>query len=152
MTDDFAMGIVATGMYLPDTVKKALVGAWYETMSIMNARSKQNKEAIQFMANQAGGTEQEFKMQLRTTAMFYAPADGAQFARGEATALSKSGQLKETMEYVRRFVFDKGLFEGADSPDVVGIGFPDGSVMGDKSNVKLRFDAEFMQLAADRKL
>jgi NitT/TauT family transport system substrate-binding protein len=35
------------------------------------------------------------------------------------------------------------------SPDFVGIEFPDGSIMGDSSNVKLRFNDSYMQMAAD---
>jgi NitT/TauT family transport system substrate-binding protein len=38
------------------------------------------------------------------------------------------------------------------SPDFVGIKFPDGSVMGDEGNVKLRFDDSYMQMAADGEL
>jgi NitT/TauT family transport system substrate-binding protein len=129
---------------VPEALKKALVGAWYETMAIMSAKSKDAKDALEYMARFAGGTVAEFKAQLRTTAMFYKAAEAAAFAKGE--------QLKKTMEYVRTFCFDHGLFGDADTKDLVGIQFPDGSVMGDKSNVKLRFDVEFMQMAADGKL
>jgi NitT/TauT family transport system substrate-binding protein len=129
---------------VPEALKKALVGAWYETMAIMSAKSKDAKDALEYMARFAGGTVAEFKAQLRTTAMFYKAAEAAAFAKGE--------QLKKTMEYVRTFCFDHGLFGDADTKDLVGIQFPDGSVMGDESNVKLRFDVEFMQMAADGKL
>jgi NitT/TauT family transport system substrate-binding protein len=130
---------------VPVSVKKALVGAWYETMSLMSGRSKETKEAIQAMAEFAGGTEAEFRAQLRTTNMFYEPAEAAAFGRSDA--------LKKTMEYVRTFCFAHGLFgQGATSKDYVGIRFPDGSTVGDKNNVKLRFDATYMQMAADKKL
>ena len=56
------------------------------------------------------------------------------------------------MEYVRAFCFDHGLYGDADSKDFVGIQFPDGSIIGDRNNVKLRFDAAFMELAAEGKL
>ena len=36
--------------------------------------------------------------------------------------------------------------------DAVGIGFPGGKTLGDAGNVKLRFDASYMKLAADGKL
>ncbi len=50
------------------------------------------------------------------------------------------------MERVRRFSFDKGLYgAGAESADLVGIEFADGSVLGDRTNVKLRFPATYMQ-------
>ncbi|CAB5090305.1 Urea carboxylase-related ABC transporter, substrate-binding protein [Olavius algarvensis associated proteobacterium Delta 3] len=128
----------------PDKLKKALVGAWYETMSVISSKSKKGKEAIAYMANFAGGTEPEFRAQLRTTAMFYNPADAVKF--------TTSDNLKETMAYVRDFSFSHGLFGDADNKDVVGISFPDGSILGSKSNIKMRFDASFMKMAADGKL
>lgn len=129
----------------PDSFKKALVGAWYETMDLMSSRSKEGKEAVKYMAKFAGGTEAEFRAQLRTTKMFYKPADAVEFIKGE--------DMKKTMEYVRTFSFDHGLYgEGAASKDLVGIQFPDGSVMGDTNNVKMRFDTTFTQMAADGQL
>jgi NitT/TauT family transport system substrate-binding protein len=128
----------------PEQLKKALVGAWYETMAVISSKSKAGKEAIAYMANFAGGTEAEFKAQLRTTAMFYTAADAVAFATG--------GQLKQTMAYVRDFSFDHGLFGDAKNKEAVGIAFPDGTVLGSKSNVRLRFDATYMQMAADGKL
>jgi len=57
------------------------------------------------------------------------------------------------MEYVRTFSFEKGLYgQGNKTKDFVGISFPDGSVLGDRNNVKLRFDDRYMQMAADGKL
>lgn len=128
----------------PDTLKKALVGAWYETMAVMSDKSKQGKEAIAYMAQFAGGTEAEFRAQLRTTQMFYNPSESLSFVQ--------SDKLKETMEYVRTFSFDHGLFGDAESKDFVGIQFPDGTVMGDKSNIKMRFDDQFVKMAAEGKL
>jgi NitT/TauT family transport system substrate-binding protein len=129
----------------PDTLKKALVGAWYETMKLMAGTGKEAKEAVQSMAKFAGGTDAEFRAQLRTTNMFFEPAEAATFAG--------SPDLKTTMEYVRTFCFDHGLFgQGARTKDAIGIRFPDGSIIGDKNNVKLRFDATFMKAAAEGKL
>ena len=131
--------VVRTGT--PDSLKKALAGAWYETMATMSAKNKAAQEAISYMAKFAGGTKAEFEAQLKTTQMFYAPARAVEFAQ--------SDQLKKTMEYVRSFCFDHGLYGDADSKDFVGISFPDESVIGDAKNVKLRFDAGFMKMAAD---
>lgn len=128
----------------PEALKKALTGAWFETMAVMSGRGEKTKEAIEFMATTAGATPAEFKAQLKTTAMFYQAKD--------AVAFTKSPQLKQTMEYVRTFSFDNGLFTNLASKDAVGIAFSDGSVLGDKKNVKLRFDATFMELAAQGKL
>jgi len=54
---------------------------------------------------------------------------------------------------VRKFSFDHGLLgEGARTVDVVGIEFPGGATLGNKANLKLRFDTTYMQQAADGKL
>ena len=127
---------------LGENCKKAVAGAWYEAMTSL---ANNEPEAIEFMAELAGGTLAEFKAQLSTTRMFYDAAEAADFAR--------SADVKKTMDNVRSFSFDHGLFgDGASSPDFVGIQFPDGSVLGSKDNVKLRFDDRFMQMAADGKL
>ena len=129
----------------PDTLKQALTGAWYETMAIMAGKDAKSAEALEFMAKASGATLAEFKAQLRTTAMFYQAKDGADFAASDKVA--------KTMEQVRQFSFEKGLYGGtATSPDAIGIEFNDGSMMGSKDNVKLRFTAKYMQAAADGKL
>ena len=75
----------------------------------------------------------------------YTPAMAQVFAKGAL--------LKRTMDEVRRFCFLHGLYgKDAKSADAVGIEFPDGSVLGSKAAVKLRFDAKYMGLAAARKL
>lgn len=121
--------------------KKALVGAWYETMAIMSSKGKKSRDAIEYMANLAGGTKSEFQAQLKTTAMYYKANDAVKFTQGP--------DLKKTMEYVRQFSFDKGLFgNGANSPDIVGIELSDGDVLGNKDNIKLRFTEKYMDMAA----
>jgi NitT/TauT family transport system substrate-binding protein len=128
----------------PDSLKKALTGAWYEAMAVMSGKAAGTDEAITYMAGFAGGSVEEFKAQLKTTAMFYEAKEAAAFAAGS--------KLKETMEYVRTFSFGHGLYGDATSKDFVGIAFPDGSIMGDKNNTKLRFSADYMKMAADGKL
>jgi NitT/TauT family transport system substrate-binding protein len=128
-----------------EKLKKALTGAWYETMALMSGKGKATDAALAAMAQQAGGTDAEFKAQLKTTQMFYKPSEGVELARGET--------LKATMKRVATFSFDHGLYgDGAKSADLVGIQFPDGTIQGDSKNVKLRFDATFMELAAQGKL
>jgi NitT/TauT family transport system substrate-binding protein len=129
----------------PENLKKALTGAWYEAMAVMAGQGKPTQEALELMATTAGGTLAEFKAQLKTTKMFYQAAEAAEFTGGD--------QVKKTMDYVRSFSFDHGLYgEGAPDKDLVGIEFPDGSVLGDKNNVKLRFDSTYMQQAAENTL
>lgn len=129
----------------PEALKKALVGAWYETMKTMSSSDKAGRDAIAFMAQKAGGTTAEFEAQLKTTSMFYEPAKALEFVSG--------GKPKETMEFVRTFAFDKGLFgNGAKDKNFVGIEFADKTILGDPKNVKLRFDSTFTKMAAEGKL
>lgn len=37
----------------------------------------------------------------------------------------------------------------AASPDVIGIELPDGSIWGNEANVKMRFDHQFVRMAAE---
>ncbi len=121
---------------------KALTGAWYEIMARMRRDDDVGSQARTQMAAAAGTDLAGYDAQLATTQMFYAPA--------EAVAFTRSEDLIRTMDRVRIFSFDHGLLgEGAASVDAVGIAFPDGSVLGDGSNVKLRFDPAFMAMAAD---
>jgi NitT/TauT family transport system substrate-binding protein len=128
-----------------DRLKKALAGAWYESMAVMSNGGASQKQAIGIMARSSGGTEAEFNAQMKTTQMFYKPAD--------AVKVATDPKLVETMDHVRHFSFEKGLFgAGAKSVDYVGIVFPDGKTLGDSKNIKLRFDAKYMELARDGKL
>jgi NitT/TauT family transport system substrate-binding protein len=125
--------------------KKALVGAWYETMADMSTDGAARKKAIAAMAQSADVSPAEFELQLKTTEMFYTPEKALEIARSE--------QLISTMDQVRRFSFDKGLFgAGAKSVDFVGIEFYGNKTLGDDKNVKLRFDTRYMELARDNKL
>ena len=135
--------LVKTGA--DERFKKALTGAWYETMALMSGGGKAQKEAISAMARSAGSTVAEYNAQLQTTQMFYQPAD--------AVAVANNSKLVDTMDSVRQFSFAKGLFGvGAKTVDHVGISFANDKVLGNSNNVKLRFDASYMEMARDGKL
>jgi len=124
---------------------KALVGAWYEVMGLMSKRGPQAEAALASMAEASGATPVEFKAQLKTTAMFYTPEAAVDYAKSE--------EIKEKMNFVRGFCFEHGLLgEGIRSEDSVGISYPDGSTQGDGQNVKMRFDASYMEMAAEGKI
>jgi NitT/TauT family transport system substrate-binding protein len=124
---------------------KALVGAWYELMGIMSKSDKAGIAARMAMAKASGTDLKGYDAQLKTTKMFYMPKEGVAFA--------KSADITKTMDYVRKFLFSHGILgKGAKSPDYVGMSFPGGKVLGDKGNVKLRFDPSFMAMAAGGKL
>jgi len=118
-----------------DKFKQALTDAWYETMEVM---AKKDAEAMKIIAASAGGTLDDYNAQLATTEMFY--------TKESAKAFFESADVKKTMDFVRDFSFNKGLYpEGSSSKDAIGIEFPDGSVLGDKENIKLRFSAEYIK-------
>jgi NitT/TauT family transport system substrate-binding protein len=123
---------------------KALVGAWYEIMSLMSGSSKDAEAARTYMA-QASGTDLEgYDAQLASTEMFYTPS--------EALQLTNSADLKTTMKNVAEFSFDHGLLgDGAPDAGFIGIETPSG-VYGSEANIKLRFNPTYMQVAADGEL
>lgn len=124
---------------------KALVGAWYETMQIMSGTDAKATAAKTAMGAASGTDLAGYEKQLTATKMFYEPA--------EAVAFTESADLLKTMDLVRQFSFDHGILgEGATSVDYVGMEFPGGKILGDKTNVKLRFNSEFMKMAAEGKL
>jgi NitT/TauT family transport system substrate-binding protein len=124
---------------------KALAGIWYETITLMQRQDAEGKAARAAMAKLAGSTPESFDAQLSTTHLYATPAEGV--------AAAASPDLITTMTRVRDFSFSKGLFgPGATSPDAIGMSFPAGKTLGSTTNVKLRFDPAFMQLAADGKL
>jgi NitT/TauT family transport system substrate-binding protein len=124
---------------------KALVGAWYEIMGLMSRGDDAGKAARGHMAKASGTDLAGYDAQLATTRMFYDPEDAVAFARSQ--------QLVETMRQVAGFSFDHGLLgEGAQNAGFIGIAFPGGRTLGDTGNMKLRFDAEYMALAAQGEL
>lgn len=124
---------------------KALVGAWFETLQLMARDDDLGKDARRFMAERSGTDLAGYDAQLAQTALFYTPATAYAFASADV--------LRETMDKVRRFSFDKGLLgEGATDVDIVGMQFADGSTLGDTNNVQLRFDARYVRMAVDGQL
>ncbi len=123
----------------------ALTGAWYEIMATMSGDDDAALTARAEMAEAAGTDRSGYEAQLASTRMFYDPAEAVEFVTSE--------QPLETMANVREFAFDQGLLgETAPSPDFVGIEFSDGSILGSEDNVKLRFTAEYMEMAAEDEL
>ena len=122
---------------------KAITGAWYEVMDQMTGASA--NKALASMAEGSEDTLASYKEQLATTHMFYTPQS--------AVAQATGAELKNTMDLVRKFCFSHGLLgEKTASADDVAIRFADGSVLGKKDRVRLRFNPAYMQMAAQGKL
>jgi len=140
-----AMGVnTATLKDNPD-FGKALVGIWFETIALMADPGEKGKAAREAMAKLSATDLAGFEAQLKTTRMFYTPKEAVEFTTG--------ADLMKTMELVRTFSFDhKLLGDNVKNKDAIGIAFPGNKTLGAKTNLKLRFDASFMQMAADGKL
>jgi NitT/TauT family transport system substrate-binding protein len=124
---------------------KALVGAWYETMALMQRHDGPAQAALASMAKASGTDRAGFDSQLATTHLFSTPTEAYAFMTGDA--------IIKTMDLVRRFSFEHGILgDGAGSPDVVGIQFPAGKSLGNAGNTKMRFDPTFTKLALDGRL
>lgn len=120
---------------------KALTGIWYETMAVMNGAGTEATAMITQMASGAGTGLESLQEQLNTTYFYTTP--------GEAVHYMESADLVTVTDRVRKFSYSKGLFgPSAASGDAIGIAFPGGKELGDKGNIKLRFDPIYMKLAA----
>ncbi|MBD9513736.1 MULTISPECIES: putative urea ABC transporter substrate-binding protein [Pseudomonadaceae] len=124
---------------------KALTGAWFETVALMQGESAETRAALEHMAKASGTDLAGYQSQLATTKLF-ATAQ-------EALAFATSPKLPATMDKVAAFSFAHGLLgEGAKSAEAVGMSFAGGLTTGDAQNLKLRFDPTYVQMAADGKL
>jgi NitT/TauT family transport system substrate-binding protein len=124
---------------------KALTGAWFEVIALTVKDDEAGKAARESMGKASGTDLAGFEAQLKATKLFVTPAEAYAFVTDPAE--------KTKFDYVRKFSYDKGLYgQNAKSVDDIGIEFADGSVLGSKENIKLRFDASFKKLAADGKL
>jgi NitT/TauT family transport system substrate-binding protein len=122
-------------------VAKALTGAWYETLAVMQKDDAAGKAAREAMAKLSGTDLAGYEAQLKTTHLYYTPKDAAAF--------TASPELIAGNDKVRQFSFAAGLFgQGAKSVDDIGIEFPGGKSLGAATNVKLRFDPTFVDAAA----
>lgn len=121
---------------------KALTGAWFEVMALMNSQGADTTAALEHMAKASGTDLSGFQAQLATTKLFYTPQEALEFAT--------SPKLPATMDKVAQFSFSHGLLgEGARDAGAVGMAFARDITSGDKANVKLRFDPTYVQMAAE---
>lgn len=118
---------------------KALTGAWYEIMDLM---AKGDEQALTSMAVASGTDLAGYKSQLDATKMFYNAADAVAFVESET--------LPTTMKNISSFSFEHGILgEGAQDADFIGMAYPNGVTTGNTDNIKFRFSADFMKMAAD---
>lgn len=124
---------------------KAITGAWFETLKVMSGKDAKAKAAREAMAKASGTDLAGYEAQLKTTKLFYTPAD--------TLAFTTAPNMVSITDMVRKFSFDHGLLgQGAPNVNVIGIQFADGKVLGNPKNIKLRYDASIVKLAAEGKL
>ena len=124
---------------------KAVVGAWYEALGILKAGGPKGEEMRAVMTSAMGTDAGGLQAQLDTTHFFYTPT--------EAYAFLTSPENAKIWNSIRTFCFEQGLFgQGATSVDSIGIEVADGTVLGDKANIKFRINPSFTKQAADGKL
>lgn len=124
---------------------KALVGAWFEILELMQAGTPEATDALTEMAKASGTDLAGYQAQLATTKLFYTPKETLDFVTSPA--------LPETMTKVANFSFEHGILgEGARSADAIGMTFADDVTTGDSANIKLRFDPSYIEMAVDGKL
>jgi NitT/TauT family transport system substrate-binding protein len=124
---------------------KALVGAWFEIMDLMTQDTPKSKEYMTMMAKDSGTDLEGFWDQVKTTHFYYTAKEAVEYYRGQ--------KIRDTMKFMAEFSFNHGLYgEGASDYSFVGIEFPNGEVVGDKSNIKLRFDDTYMKMAESNSL
>jgi NitT/TauT family transport system substrate-binding protein len=124
---------------------KALAGAWYETTKLMTGKGPETDKVLQGIADGSQDTLESYKEQLSTTHLFSTPQ--------AAAAFTSAPEFQQKMNLVRQFCFAHGLLgEHTKSADDVAVSFPGGAVQGKADRVRLRFDANYMQMAEQGKL
>ena len=79
---------------------------------------------------------------IATTHLYSAPTDAYVYMTSDA--------VMQTMDSVRRFSFEHGILgQGASSVDAIGIQFPNGKLLGNPRNIKMRIDASFTKQLLD---
>lgn len=120
---------------------RALAGAWFEAVAMLQPGHPQRQEVMAHMADAAGTDLKGFEKQL-STVVLYDPE--------EAIALVESDAFRSSLEEMSNFAFEKGLMgDSAPGPDFIGMEFQNGDVVGNAGNVKLRFPSRYMQAAED---
>jgi len=114
-------------------LKRALSGAWYESMALLEAG---NAELIKDLARSLNTTTTGINRQLADTQLFYDASSASEFINSQT--------LKTTLDKVRVFLKKNGRYGTVDSElDSVGIQFSDNTVMGDANNIKLKITDKY---------
>jgi NitT/TauT family transport system substrate-binding protein len=116
-------------------IARALLGAWFETVSILQQNSPRRPDAISALATASGTDAANYEEQLKSVEIFATPTDARDFAeRPElAVTLKKVGQFAENNKLL-------GSKRAAD----IGVSLPDQTIVGNPNNVLLHFDGSLL--------
>jgi NitT/TauT family transport system substrate-binding protein len=131
----------------PADFKKALTGAWFETVAVLKGKQgrKAKAEMIAIMGEACGDfTPPQVQKMLKTTFMYWTPA--------KAIAVMTGQKIQETMRMIAEFSVEQGIAKDMKTPTDYGIQYPDGTVYGNKRDVRIIFTDEYMKMARDGKL
>lgn len=119
---------------------KAILGAWFEALDMVTKKNSKGKMLRKKLGELSGGDLKNYEEQLKTTKFYSAK---------EASKFYSQKKIQKIMKEVAQFSFDKGLYgNGAKNWEFIGIEFPKNKVVGNKKNVKMRFDSKYFKMAA----
>jgi len=123
--------------------KMALTGAYYEGIAMLAKKGASHNKVVASAAKVSECTVPEYEGQLKTTALFMNPQAAFDF-------LTAPG-FRILMQTVQRVTYELKMYEPK-TQGAVGIELPDGTILGDKSNVRLHFTTKYVKMAIDGKL
>lgn len=119
---------------------QAIAGAWYEVTAMLSPNHPKHDDLMSYMATGLATDRQGVEEQLRTIDFF---------THDRAAKLVTDPAYKATLDSMRQFAFAHGLLgRGGKNADVIGIELGNGEVLGNPSNVKLRFPVTWLKAVA----
>ncbi len=110
--------------------KKVLRDVWNEVLIIISDKENpRHNEAIEYMAKISGCTNAELYAQLKSTYFF---------SEQEERDFRNSKKLVQTMDSVRNFLFNRGLYGDLKNVDAVGMKFRN-STLGSTKNIQIEW-------------
>ena len=110
--------------------KKVLRDVWNEVLIIiLDKENPRHNESIEYMAKISGCSTAELYLQLQSTHFF---------SQKEEREFRNSKKLVKTMDSVRHFLFDRGLYGDLKSVDSVGMKFKN-STLGNTKNIQVKW-------------
>lgn len=116
---------------------KAIVGAWFEVIAMLDPEHPRHRELMDYMASALQTDADSLRGQLASIDFY---------TRQTAADTVTSPEYRTKLKSMTRFAFDHGLLgDGVSDPGFVGIELGDGSVLGDADNVRLRFPTTWVK-------